>query len=100
MSTWFDSSMVVRTNTVRVNGRGVVACIIVVLVQKVTEECLKWDTLIASGVRGVQDEGTQVLERNGNVNIGGVACLLTVGIGTVNVEVDAITVQVMQCAVA
>ena len=51
MSTWFDSSMVVRTNTVRVNGRGVVACIIVVLVQKVTEERLKWDTLIAPGVR-------------------------------------------------
>ena len=52
------------------------------------------------GVRGVQDEGTQVLERNGNVSIGGVACLLKVGIGTVNVEVDNITVQVIQCAIA
>jgi len=36
---------------VRVDGRGVVACVVVVLVQKVTEESLKWDTLIASGVR-------------------------------------------------
>ena len=76
------------------------AFIVVVLVEKVTEECLKWNILIASVVRGVQDEGTQVLERNVNVNIGGVACLLKVGIGTVNVEVDDITVQVMQCAVA
>ena len=41
-----------------------------------------------------------MLERNGNVNIGGVACLLKVSIGTVNVEVDTITVQVMQGAVA
>jgi len=41
-----------------------------------------------------------VLERNGNVHIGGVACLLKVGIGAVNVEVDAITVQVLHGAVA
>ena len=34
-----------------------------------------------------------MLERNGNVNIGGVSCLLKVGIGAVNMEVDAITVQ-------
>ena len=85
MSTWSDGSMAVRMNTVRVNGLGVVACIVVVLVQNVTKEYLKLDTLITSGVRGVQDEGTQVLERNGNVSIGCVACLLKVGIGTVNV---------------
>ena len=41
-----------------------------------------------------------MLERNGNINIGGVACLLKVGIGAVNVEMDAVTVQVLQCAVA
>ena len=41
-----------------------------------------------------------MLERNDNFNIEGVACLLKVGIGTMNVELDAITVQVMQCAVA
>ena len=37
-----------------------------------------------------------MLESNGNVHIGGVTCLLKVGIGAVNVKVDAITVQVLQ----
>ena len=55
VSTWFDGSMSVRMITVKVDGRGVVACIVVVLVQKVTEESLKWDTLIDPGVRWVQD---------------------------------------------
>ena len=51
MSTWFDDSMAVRMIAIRVDGRGAMACIVVVLVQKVTEERLKWDTLIAPGVR-------------------------------------------------
>ena len=58
VSTWFDGSVVVRIITVRVNGRGVVACIIVILVEKITKECLKWYTLVAPGVREVQNEGT------------------------------------------
>ena len=57
VSTWFDGSVAVRMITVRVNGRGVVACIVVVLVEKVTKECLKWYTLVAPGVRRVQNEG-------------------------------------------
>ena len=37
-----------------------------------------------------------MLECTGNVYIGCVTCLLKVGIGVVNVKVDAITVQVLQ----
>ena len=51
VSTWFDGSMAVRMIAVRVDGRDIVACIVVLLVQKGTEESLKWDTLIAPGVR-------------------------------------------------
>ena len=58
VSTWFDGCVEIRMINVWVNGRGVVACIVVVLMEEVTKECLKWDTLVAPGVRGVQDEGT------------------------------------------
>ena len=51
VSTWFDGSMSVWVIAVRVDGCGVVACIVVVLVQKVTKENLKWDTLIASAIQ-------------------------------------------------
>ena len=53
VSTWFDGSVAVRVITVRVNGRGVVTCIVVVLAEKVTKECLKGYTLVTPGVRRV-----------------------------------------------
>ena len=51
VSTWFDGGMVVWVIAVRVDSRGVVGCVVVVLVQKGTNESLEGDTLIAPCVR-------------------------------------------------
>ena len=51
VSTGFDGGMAVWIMAVRVDGRGMVGCVFVVLVQKGTKESLKGDTLIAPCVR-------------------------------------------------
>ena len=56
VSPWFHDSVAIRMINVWVNDRGVVACIVVVLMEKATKECLIWDILTSPGARGVQDE--------------------------------------------
>ena len=58
MSTWCDGGMAVWVIAVRVDGRGVVGRVVVILVHKGTKKILEGDTLIALCVRGVLDEGT------------------------------------------
>ena len=56
---------------------------------------MTWETLTAPDVRGVQEECAQVLERYGDVDIGSVACLLKICVGSVYIEVDAVAMQVL-----
>ena len=49
--TWCDGGMAVWVVAVRVDGRGVVGRVVVVLVHKGTKESLEGDTLIAPCVR-------------------------------------------------
>ena len=51
MITWCDGGMAVGVFAVRVDGRGVVGRVVVVLVHKGTKEGLEGDTLIAPCVR-------------------------------------------------
>ena len=96
---WFHGSVTIWLSIVLANGRGVVSCIVIILIEKATKQCLKWDTLTAPGVKGVQKKCAHVLERSSDVNIWTIACLLSVGVEAVNVEVDAVAIQVLQWSV-
>ena len=56
MRTWYHGSMLIRMCMFGVIVRGVLSCVVIVLMEEATKECFKRNTITVPEIGGVQEE--------------------------------------------